>query len=83
VFLQVLKLIAGILLALPAFIGVLVTIEFIGIYIDIGYLEHDDPDLARMRFRAMASIPIAVMFSVLTGAGAVYLIWDAVAAMRG
>ncbi len=82
-FLEVLKLIAGILLALPAILGVLITIELIGIYMDLGRSEAEHFDKVRIRFRAVVAVLLAVIFSVLAGAGAAYLISGSITAMRG
>jgi hypothetical protein len=78
VFLEVLKLIAGILLLLPVIVGVLLAIGLIGTFSELGRSGR-----AEMRVRSVAFLLIVVMLSVLAGAGAVYLIWESIAAMRG
>ena len=78
VFLEVLKLLAGILLCLPALLGVFLMTVWISILMDPGRSNR-----GRMRFYGFSVAVGLVALSVLAGAGAVYLIWTSLAALFG
>ncbi len=82
-FLEVLKLIAGILLALPAILGVILAIELVRSYLENIRKGRSAPDHDRIRIRTEVAVLIAALSSLVAGSIGVYLVWSAIAAMRG
>ncbi len=81
-FLEILKLIAGLLLALPAILGLLITIEVIRTCLDDRRSGPADQYRAQFRFRVLVTLVVTLLVSLLSGAGAACLIWGFIAGMR-
>jgi hypothetical protein len=77
-FLEVLKLLGGLLLFLSALLAVILAAVGVSVVVDPGRSN-------RLEVRLYGSVFMLflAMLSVLAGAGATYLIWDSIAAMLG